>query len=490
MSTTPDFAFDPPLHTRHFIDGTWRASVGGATLPVVDPSTEAHLADVSAGGKADVEHAVQAAARAFPGWKRTTGAERAALLRAIARGVDARRTRLATLQSLNNGKPFAEAEIDVADVIATLDYYAGLADRLDTDGETEVSLPGSDHRAWIRREPAGVAALIVPWNFPMVTTAWKLAPALAAGCTVVLKPSEITPLPELELAAIAAEAGVPPGVLNVVTGTGHDVGARLCAHPLVAKVSFTGSTAVGAQVMKTAADTIKGVGLELGGKSSIVVFDDADLDHAVELIAGGGLFNAGQMCSATSRVLVAAPLADELVTRLARRIDATVVGPPFAPGVQMGPLTNRAQYERVKRHIAQGRADGARLVAGGDVLDGPGYFIRPALFVDVPTGSPLWSEEIFGPVLCVRAFDTEDDAIAAANDTEYGLVATVVTRDTARGKRVADALEAGVVWINTPQLIYPQTSWGGYKRSSIGRELGPFGLAAFQEIKQVMMPAR
>lgn len=331
MSTTPDLAFDQPLHTRHFIDGTWRTSVDGATLPVVDPSTETRLADVSAGSDADVEHAVQAASRTFPGWKRTTGAARAALLRAIARGVDAHRTRLATLQSLNNGKPFAEAEIDVADVIATFDYYAGLADRLDTESETEVSLPGGDHRAWIRREPAGVAALIVPWNFPMVTTAWKLAPALAAGCTVVLKPSEITPLPELELVAIAAEAGLPPGVLNVVTGTGHDVGARLCAHPLVAKVSFTGSTAVGAQVMKTAADTIKGVGLELGGKSSIVVFDDADLDHAVELIAGGGLFNAGQMCSATSRVLVAAPLADHLITRLAQRIDATVVGPPFAP---------------------------------------------------------------------------------------------------------------------------------------------------------------
>ncbi|VWL86402.1 aldehyde dehydrogenase family protein [Burkholderia lata] len=489
MSTTPDLAFDPPLHTRHFIDGTWRASVDGATLPVVDPSTETVLANVSAGGETDVEHAVQAASRAFPGWKRTTGATRAALLRAIARGVGARRTRLATLQSLNNGKPFAEAEIDVADVIATFDYYASLADRLDTDGETEIALPDADHRAWIRREPAGVAALIVPWNFPMVTTAWKLAPALAAGCTVVLKPSEITPLPELELAAIATEAGLPPGVLNVVTGTGHDVGARLCAHPRVAKVSFTGSTAVGAQVMKTAADTIKGVGLELGGKSSIVVFDDADLDHAVELVTGGGLFNAGQMCSATSRVLVAAPLADDLIARLARRIDATVVGPPFAPGVQMGPLTNRAQYERVQRHIAQGRADGARLVTGGKALDGPGYFIRPALFADVPADSSLWCDEIFGPVLCVRAFDTEDDAIAAANDTEYGLVATIVTRDTARARRVAGALEAGVVWINTPQLIYPQTSWGGYKRSSIGRELGPFGLAAFQEIKQVMMPA-
>ncbi|WP_330996400.1 aldehyde dehydrogenase family protein [Burkholderia stagnalis] len=489
MNPAADLRFDPPLHTQLFIDGAWRRSVGGATLPVIDPSSETVIADVDAGGEVDVERAVQAASRAFPGWKRTTGAARAALLRAIARGVDAQRTRLATLQSLNNGKPFAEAQLDVGDVIATFDYYAGLAEQLDTDGETAVALPGPEHRAWIRREPAGVAALIVPWNFPMVTTAWKLAPALAAGCTVVLKPSEVTPLPELALAAIAAEAGLPPGVLNVVTGTGAEVGARLCAHPLVAKVSFTGSTAVGAQVMKTAADTIKGVGLELGGKSSILVLDDADLELAVDLVAGGGLFNAGQMCSATSRVLVAAPLASALIARVAQRIDATVVGPPFAPGVQMGPLTNRAQYERVKRYIAQGKAGGARLVTGGDTPDGPGYFIRPALFADVPADSALWREEIFGPVLCVRAFDTDDDAIAAANDTEYGLVATVVTRDTARGKRAADALEAGVVWINTPQLIYPQTSWGGYKRSSVGRELGPFGLAAFQEVKQVMMPA-
>ncbi len=490
MNTAADPRFDAPLPTRLYIDGAWCRSAGGATLPVVDPSTEAVIAHVDAGGEADVERAVQAASRAFPGWKRTTGAARAALLRAIARGVDAQRTRLATLQSLNNGKPFAEALLDVADVIATFDYYAGLAERLDTDGETALDLPGDDHRAWLRREPAGVAALIVPWNFPMVTTAWKLAPALAAGCTVVLKPSEITPLPELALTEIAADAGLPPGVLNVVTGTGADVGARLCAHPRVAKVSFTGSTAVGAQVMKTAADTIKGVGLELGGKSSIIVFADADPDLAVELIAGGGLFNAGQMCSATSRVLVAAPIADALLARLAQRIDSTVVGPPFAPDVQMGPLTNRAQYERVLHYVAQGKACGARHVTGGDTLDGPGYFIRPALFADVPTDSAVWREEIFGPVLCVRRFDTEDEAIAAANDTEYGLVATVVTRDAARGRRVAAALEAGVVWINTPQVIYPQASWGGYKRSSIGRELGPFGLAAFQEVKQVMMPAR
>ncbi|MGN6578550.1 MAG: aldehyde dehydrogenase family protein [Bordetella sp.] len=481
--------FDPPLRTQLLIDGVWCAGTAGRCLDVINPSTEAVIAQVDMADKADVDRAVQAAARAFATWKNTSGAQRGALLRAIARGIQARHERLAALQSLNNGKPLAEAEIDVGDVVATFDYYAGLAEQLDTSGVSEVDLPSADFRAWIRREPAGVAALIVPWNFPMVTTAWKLAPALAAGCTVVLKPSEITPLPELELAAIALEAGLPPGVLNVLTGTGTDVGAPLAAHPTVAKVSFTGSTAVGIQVMKTAADTVKGVGLELGGKSSIVVFADADLDLAVDLVMGGGFFNAGQMCSATSRVLVQKPIAATLLERLARRAEELCVGDPFAPDVQMGPITNRMQYERVLRAIAEGRRSGARIVAGGDAVAGPGYFIRPTIFSDVPIDSALWREEIFGPVLCVSTFETETDAIESANDTRYGLVASVVTGDAERGARMTAALEAGVVWVNTPQVIFPQASWGGYKQSSLGRELGPFGLAAFQEIKQVIRPA-
>ncbi|WP_343673682.1 aldehyde dehydrogenase family protein [Paraburkholderia heleia] len=483
--------FEPgaTLHTQLYIDGLWCAGEGGHRLPVVNPSTEGTIAQVEAGNAADVDCAVRAAARALRSWKKTTGAQRAALLRAIASGVSDRREHLAALQSLNNGKPLDEARSDVSDVVATFEYYAGLAEQFDASGESAVAIPSDAYQATVRREPAGVVALIVPWNFPMVTTAWKLAPALAAGCTVILKPSEITPLPELELAAIIAHAGVPGGVVNVVTGTGAEVGAPLAAHPLVAKVSFTGSTAVGAQVMKTAADTIKGVSLELGGKSSIIVFADADLDLATDLVAGGAFFNGGQMCSATSRVLVERPLADALAARLADRTRRTVVGDPFRPGVQMGPLASRAQYERVQRYIARGKADGARLVIEGEAPAGPGYFVKPTMFVDIPTESPLWREEIFGPVLCLRSFDTEDEAIATANDTEFGLVATVVTRDAGRGGRVAAGLEAGVVWINAPQIIFPQTSWGGYKRSSIGRELGPFGLAAFQEIKQVLMPA-
>lgn len=488
MNACTSPSLDRPLRTSLYIAGQWRGRTGGRRLAVINPSTEETLAEVEAGDAADVDHAVKAAARAFGDWKRTRGADRAAALRAIARGVEARREHLVELQSLNNGKPLAEAQTDVSDVVATFDYYAMLAEELDETGEVEVAIPSDEHRALIRREPAGVVALIVPWNFPMVTTAWKVAPALAAGCTVVLKPSEITPLPELELAAIIAEAGLPPGVFNVVTGTGAEVGAPLAAHPLVAKVSFTGSTAVGAQIMKTAAETIKGVSLELGGKSSIIVCDDADLELAVELVAGGAFFNAGQMCSATSRVLVQRPIADTLIARLADRAARTVIGDPFSPGVQMGPLASAVHYERVLRFIATGKAEGARLVIGGEAPSGKGYFVKPTLFVDVPIESTLWQEEIFGPVICVRAFDDDADAIRTANDTDFGLVATVVTRDMDRGKRLADELEAGVVWINSPQLIFPQTSWGGYKRSSVGRELGPFGLSAFQEIKQVLAP--
>jgi betaine-aldehyde dehydrogenase len=486
MNTRDSRALAAPLHTQLYIDGFWCTGESGARLAVVDPSTEETIVEVEAGSAADAECAIQAAARAFDDWKNTCGTERASYLRAIARGVRARSDRLAALQSLNSGKPLAEAHIDVGDVAATFDYYTELAEQLDRTAELEVAIPSAEHRAVIRREAAGVVALIVPWNFPMVTTAWKLAPAIAAGCTVVLKPSELTPLPELELAAIVAESGLPRGVLNVVTGTGAEVGAVLAQHPLVAKVSFTGSTAVGKQVMKSAADTLKGVSLELGGKSSIIVFADADLDLAVDLVASGGFFNAGQMCSATSRVLVERPIAQVLIERLAERATRTVVGDPFAPGVQMGPLANRAQYERVRRYIERGKADGASLVVGGDVPRGAGYFVRPTLFVDIPTESALWREEIFGPVLCVRSFDTEREAIDAANDTNYGLVGSIVTADARRGKRVADRLAAGVVWINAPQVIFPQTSWGGFKQSSIGRELGPFGLAAFQEIKQVL----
>ncbi len=469
-----------------YIDGQW--SAGREHLRVINPSTEALLTTVNGGDEHAVDQAVAAASEAFKSWSLTSGAERGAILRNIANGVRNGREHLMKLQSSNNGKPQFEAAIDVDDVIATFEYYAELAEGLDARQDSNVPLPSDDFSARLRREPCGVVGLIVPWNFPMVTTAWKLAPALAAGCCVVLKPSEVTPLPELELAAIIAESGLPNGVFNLVCGTGLAVGAPLSADPRIAKISFTGSNAVGVQVMQRAAETVKGVSLELGGKSSLLVLADADLDLAVELACGGAFFNAGQMCSATSRVLVADELEEEFLRRLHKRARAIRVADPFDAEVEMGALVNQAQYQRVLGHIDRGLSAGARLICGGnrpaDLTRG--YFLQPTVFTDVPLDSALWCEEIFGPVLCVRSFATEAQAIALANDTPFGLVASVVTSDAAAADRVANALQAGMVWINAPQVIFPQAAWGGYKQSSIGRELGPWGLAAFQELKHVI----
>ncbi|KGE67373.1 MULTISPECIES: aldehyde dehydrogenase family protein [Pseudomonas] len=469
-----------------YINGAWRA--GLASLDVINPATEAVLAHVSVGDASTVTEAVDAASAAFIDWSKSTGRDRAALLRKIAQGVSEQREQLMHLQSSNNGKPLFEAAIDVDDVIATFDYYASVAEAMDASQDSPVALPSADFSARLRREPCGVVGLIVPWNFPMVTTAWKLAPALAAGCCVVLKPSEVTPLAELQLARIIAEAGLPAGVFNLVCGTGLEVGAPLAADRRVAKISFTGSNAVGVQVMQRAAETIKGVSLELGGKSSLLVLADADLDLAVELACGGGFFNAGQMCSATSRVLVADSLADEFLQRVQARAEGIRVADPFADHVEMGALINRVQYQRVLGHIQRGVEDGARLLCGGDrPADLPkGFFIRPTVFTDVPLDSALWNEEIFGPVLCVRRFTSQAEAIALANDSDFGLVASVVSASHETAERVANALQAGLVWINAPQVIFPQAAWGGYKQSSLGRELGPWGLAAFQEIKHVI----
>lgn len=469
-----------------YIEGVWQH--GPQSLKVINPSNEQQLADVAGGDGAAVERATLAAQAAFDGWSATTGAQRATLLRAIAEGVEARRERLVFLQASNNGKPLAEAQMDVDDVIATFRYYAELADQLDEGQDRPVALPSDEFVARLRREPCGVVGLIVPWNFPMVTTAWKLAPALAAGCCVVLKPSEVTPLAELELASIIAQCGLPDGVFNLVCGTGVAVGAALAADPRVAKISFTGSNAVGVQVMQRAAETVKGVSLELGGKSSLLVLEAADLELAVELACMGGFFNAGQMCSATSRVLVAEALYPDFIARLKARAEAIRVGDPFTGENEMGALVNLLQYQRVQAHIAAGLQAGAQLLCGGTRPSALpcGYFISPTVFTDVPLDSALWREEIFGPVLCVRAVASEAEALALANDSEFGLVASVVSSDLNAAERVANALRAGLVWINAPQVIFPQTAWGGYKQSSIGRELGPWGLSAFQELKHVL----
>ena len=470
-----------------FIAGAWRKPVEDGFIEVFNPYTESVLDKVSAGGREDVAQAVSAARSALPGWKSAGGVARARFLRAIAQELRARSEVLGRLSSLNNGKPLAEARTDMADAAAAFDYYSDLAIDLDSRQDKPVTVSDSAYRARLRLEPAGVAGLIVPWNFPLVTTSWKVAPALAAGCTVVLKPSEVTTLVELELPRIAVDIGLPPGVLNIVTGTGADVGSALTLHADVAKISFTGSNGVGARVMAAAAAGPKSVGLELGGKSPIVVFADSDETRAASLIVNGIFYNAGQMCSATSRLIVerrAAPRILERVIDLARGLKP---GDPLDPATTLGPITTKTQHQKVLSYIAEGRVSRLKLVCGGgkpDAID-HGWFVAPTIFADVPSQSRLWREEIFGPVLCVQTFEREEEAVALANDTEFGLVATVVSEDHERAGRVADAIEAGLVWINSPQTIFVETSWGGFKASGIGRELGPWGLSAYLGVKHV-----
>ncbi|WP_225788488.1 aldehyde dehydrogenase family protein [Pseudomonas sp. Marseille-P8916] len=471
------------MTTPHYIDGRWVEGQGNDCLTVHDPSLGQPFAELMSASTAQVDQAVVAARRALASWKNVAASERARYLRGFAEQLGQRREALIALQMRNNGKPRHEAEIDLDDAVATFGYYADLAERLPQKNR-DVPLAAPGFTARTRLEPVGVVGLIVPWNFPLVTSAWKLAPALAAGCTVVLKPSEITPLIEQAYGQIADTLGLPAGVLNIVNGKA-ETGAALSNHNGLDKLSFTGSNGVGSQVMRAAAAQCRPVTLELGGKSAIVVFDDCDPDQAVEWIVAGITWNAGQMCSATSRLLVQDGIADTLLPRLQAALERMRVGNPQAEDVAMGPLTSQAQWLKVAGYFATAREEGLRCLAGGQVLDREGWFVSPTLYVDVPENSRLWVEEIFGPVLCARRFATEAQAIAQANDSRFGLVATVCSADLERAERVADALEVGHVWINSVQAVFVETSWGGTKGSGIGRELGPWGLSAYQSVKHV-----
>lgn len=393
---------------------------------------------------------------------------------------------LAAVEVLDNGKPLPEAMWDIADSAYCFRLYARYAEELDDrQGET-IDVPDARFHATVKYVPCGVAGLIIPWNYPLLMAAWKVAPAVAAGCTLVLKPSEFTSLTALHLARICHEAGVPPGVINVVTGLGGEAGAALASHPDVRKLAFTGSVPTGIAVASAAARDIKSVSLELGGKSPIIVFDDADIEKVVEWVMFGIFWNQGQVCSATSRLIAHARIADRLIERLVVEAGKIVIGDGMTPGVQLGPLVSRAQYDNVKGYIEIGKRE-ARLACGGGSPAGrnSGYFVEPTIFTVVPADARIWNEEIFGPVLSVATFDNEATALSLANTSQFGLAAAVMTADLDRAARVADQLEAGVVWINCSQPNFLEPPWGGVKKSGIGRELGTWGLMNFLEPKQI-----
>ncbi|WP_380180923.1 aldehyde dehydrogenase family protein [Kalamiella sp. sgz302252] len=475
--------------TELFINGKWVTPLKGGSFASIDPTSEKEIASIAAASREDVDLAVKAAREAFDtgGWPELSGKVRAGYLRRIATLIREKQQRLAELEVRDNGKPLPEALWDIGDTAYCFDFYADLAEKLDEQQEQPVALSDDRFSSVARKEPVGVCGAIIPWNFPMLMAAWKVAPALAAGCTVVLKPSEVTPLTALQLAEIAHQAALPAGVLNVITGLGAEAGSALTEHPDVDKLAFTGSVATGRKIMQVAAAEIKNVSLELGGKSAFILFDDSDIEKAVEWILFGIFWNKGEVCSATSRVLVQRNLYQPLLARLVEEAEKIKIGNGMDDGVLLGPLVNAAQYEKVQRAIAQGVEEGARLLSGGKrpQQHEKGYFLQPTIFTEMTEESELWREEIFGPVVCVRAFDDEAEAIASANRSRFGLAAAVMSEDLARAERVARKLRAGIVWVNCSQPTFTEAPWGGYKQSGIGRELGEWGLNNYLETKQI-----
>ncbi len=472
---------------KMFIDGRWVHAQDGATLDTLDPATGLVLATVPAAGPADIDLAVRAARRASDDgtWgSAVSERERSRILLRMAELVREQRIELAELEVRDCGKPIGDAYGDVDEVAFMFEYYAGWATKISGD----IPPVGPDAMSLIVKEPVGVCGLIVPWNYPMMMAAQKMAPALAAGCTVILKPAEQTPLTALRLARIAELAGVPAGVVNVVTGVGNRAGEALLTHPMVDKISFTGSKVVGQHIQRTCADQLKRVTLELGGKSPNIVFADADLTTAIPGTCNGVFGNQGEVCSAGSRVFVQASIYDDVMQQMTDFAAAIKLGSGLNPTTTMGPLVSAVQRDRVQGYVDIGRTE-ARLAFEGQRPTDPalsgGYFVPPTIFEATSNQLRIAREEIFGPVMTVIPFTTIDQVIALANDTEYGLAAALWTRDISRALRTARAIRAGVVWINDSQPAPSETMWGGYKQSGIGRELGPYALDAYLESKHI-----
>ncbi len=437
--------FEAFTQKQAYIDGTWHSAENGKPWQLYHPATGEVLLNTELATSAEAEKAIEAAARAFTSWRQTSRETRAQYLEKIADAFEAKSEYLAMLSVKNNGKLRLEADIDVADAIACYRYYADLI----RQQPTQQTLPAPEGMTLIKEsEPIGVCALIVPWNFPMVTTAWKLAPALAAGCTVILKPSEYTLLPELVLGDILTEVNLPKGVVNIVAGDA-DVGQLMSTHPLINKVSFTGSNAVGESVMRQAASGVKSISLELGGKSAFIVCEDVDLDAACEWIAAGIFFNAGQICSATSRLLIPESIAQPLLERLKLKAENLIVGAGEDDNSTMGAITNEAQYRRIQQYFSIAKEENLPLITGGHTIGEHGWFIAPTIYAPVPTSSQLWQEEIFGPVLVCATYRDISEAIKLANESIYGLVATVASASVENAMRIAKALRVGHIWINS-----------------------------------------
>ena len=469
------------------IDGEWVAAKAGGTRELRDPGNGELVATVPEGTVTDAELAISAAREAFDHgpWRQTSALDRGKLLFKVADGIRAEAAALAKLEVRSCGKPLAEAEYDVADAANCFEFYGGLATKI--HGET-MSVPASS-LSFVLREPIGVCGQIIPWNYPLLMSAWKLAPALAAGNTCVLKPSELTPLTALSLGRILVAAGLPKGVVNIVTGPGVGLGETLAASPRVDKIAFTGGTVTGRKIMQGATSNLKKVTLELGGKNPNIVFADADLEAAIDGALFAAFANQGEVCSAGSRLLVDAKLHDALVAGMLKKVPRIKLAHGLTAGCKMGPLISSAHRDKVEGYIAIGKSEGANLVCGGGRPQGAefanGHFVEPTIFDGVTQKMRIAREEIFGPVMTVTTFSTEDEAVAIANDTEYGLAAGVWTTNVTRAMRVIKQLRAGITWVNTYHPTFNELPWGGYKQSGIGRELGLYGIEAYLETKQV-----
>ncbi|CAE6521169.1 unnamed protein product [Rhizoctonia solani] len=476
------------IPTGLFINNEFVASVTGDTLVTANPSTEEEICTVQAASVKDIDLAVQAARKAFnTTWgKHVPGTQRGALLHKLADLMERDAQTLAELEALDNGKPVTVArDVDVADSVGCLRYYAGWADK--NHGQT-IEVNDDTKMAYTRHEPIGVCGQIIPWNYPIMMWAWKTAPALACGCTIVMKPSELTPLTALKLCELVVEAGFPAGVLNCVPSLGPVGGAALSEHPDVDKIAFTGSTVTGRKIMAAAAaSNLKKVTLELGGKSPNIVFPSADLQQAANWASLGIFFNQGQDCTAGSRVYVHSSVYEEFLGLLAKNAAEfeKVTGDGFKEGVSGGPIVSQTQRDKVWSYIEKGKSEGARVVTGGQKWEGKGYFIRPTIFADTTQNMKIVQEEIFGPVLCVSKFETEEEVIALANDTTYGLGAGLHSNDANQIHRVVNALNAGTVWVNQYNILHNNVPFGGYKQSGIGRELGSYALKEYTNVKAV-----